>query len=112
MKPDSVHLWMSMTKSVIGCLCAILAQKGVLDPAALVTSYVPELADSGYAGAKLRQVLDCWHAGNIVAVQIPNSKFLANSSLLLKFQIPIFKSSPMFGQLTLLDGCYGVKLLS
>lgn len=58
MGPDSTHLLMSVTKSVIGVLAGIVVSEGRLDPAALVTRYVPELAHSAYAGATVRQLLD------------------------------------------------------
>ena len=52
------HLAMSMTKSFIGTLAAMLVQEGKLDPNALVTQYVPELKDTVYADATVRQVMD------------------------------------------------------
>jgi len=56
--PDAVHAVMSVTKSMVGCVVAVLADRGILDPAAPLTAYVPELAASGYAGATVRHVLD------------------------------------------------------
>lgn len=56
--PDRTHAVMSITKSVIGCVAAALAERGRLDTDRQVTQYVPELADSGYAGATVRHVLD------------------------------------------------------
>lgn len=58
MAPSAVHAVMSVTKSLVGCVAAVLIDRGVLDPAALLTAYVPELAASGYAGATVRHVLD------------------------------------------------------
>jgi CubicO group peptidase (beta-lactamase class C family) len=58
MAPDSVHVLMSVTKSVVGSVCAVLIERGLLDPAAPLTAYVPELASSGYRGATVRHVLD------------------------------------------------------
>jgi hypothetical protein len=58
MLPSTRHLLMSVTKSVVGTVAALLVTDGTLDPAALVTAYVPEVAGSGYAGATLRDVLD------------------------------------------------------
>lgn len=52
------HLLMSVTKSVVGCVAGILVGRGVIDPAAPVTDYVPEVGKSGYAGASVRDVLD------------------------------------------------------
>ena len=52
------HLLMSVSKSVVGCVAAVLAGRGRLDPAAPVTAYVPEAGSSGYAGATVRNLLD------------------------------------------------------
>ena len=52
------HIAFSVTKSFVGTLAAILAEQGKLDPAALVTKYVPELKDGAYADATVRQVMD------------------------------------------------------
>jgi CubicO group peptidase (beta-lactamase class C family) len=49
---------MSVSKSVVGCVAAVLIDRGLLDPDAEITRYVPELADSGYAGALVRHVYD------------------------------------------------------
>jgi CubicO group peptidase (beta-lactamase class C family) len=56
--PDQPHALMSVSKSVVGCVAAVLIDRGQIDPVALVTAYVPELAASGYAGATVRNVLD------------------------------------------------------
>jgi CubicO group peptidase (beta-lactamase class C family) len=56
--PDRPHALMSVSKSVVGCVAAVLIDRGQLDPQAPVTAYVPELAASGYAGATVRDVLD------------------------------------------------------
>ena len=56
--PDRTHALMSVSKSVVGCVAAVLIDRGLLDPDAEVTSYVPELAGSGYAGALVRHVYD------------------------------------------------------
>lgn len=58
MSPTTRHLLMSVSKSLVGVLGGVLCERGDLDPARLVTAYVPELADSGYAGAAVRDVLD------------------------------------------------------
>ena len=52
------HALMSGTKSFVGTLAAMLVQEGKLDPNALVTAYVPEMKDSAYADATVRQVMD------------------------------------------------------
>ena len=56
--PDRPHALMSVSKSVLGCVAAVLIDRGQLDPQAPVTAYVPELAASGYAGATVRDILD------------------------------------------------------
>jgi CubicO group peptidase (beta-lactamase class C family) len=56
--PDRPHALMSVSKSVIGCVAAVLIDRGQLDPDAEVTRYVPELAGSGYEGALVRNVYD------------------------------------------------------
>ena len=56
--PDTPHLLMSISKSVVGCVTGNLVDRGLLDPAQLVTDHVPELAESGYRGASVRDLLD------------------------------------------------------
>jgi CubicO group peptidase (beta-lactamase class C family) len=56
--PDRRHALMSVSKSVVGCVAAVLIERGQLDPGQEITDYVPELAASGYAGATVRHVLD------------------------------------------------------
>lgn len=58
MAADTPHLLMSVTKSVVGCITGILAEQGRLDPDAPIEVYVPEVAGSGYGGARVRDVLD------------------------------------------------------
>lgn len=52
------HAAMSMTKSMTGLLAEILVAEGVLDARARVSSIVPELSDSAFGNAKVRQVMD------------------------------------------------------
>ncbi len=52
------HIAMSVTKSFVGTLAAALAAEGKLDPSAPVTQYIPELKDSAYGDATVRQVMD------------------------------------------------------
>jgi CubicO group peptidase (beta-lactamase class C family) len=56
--PARSHALMSITKSVVGCVAAVLIERGELDPDGQISSYVPELAEGGYAGATVRHVLD------------------------------------------------------
>ena len=58
MEPHTLHLSQSLAKSFVGALAGILAGRGVIDVAAPVTEYVPELAATAYRGATLRQLLD------------------------------------------------------
>jgi len=52
------HILMSVSKSMLGALSGILADKGVLDTAAQVTDYVPEIAGTAWKGASVQNVLD------------------------------------------------------
>ena len=52
------HGAMSMTKSLTGLLAEILVAEGTLDDAALVSSIIPELSDSAFGNATVRQVMD------------------------------------------------------
>ena len=56
--PDRPHALMSVSKSVLGCVAAVLIDRGQLDLDLKITTYVPELAASGYAGALVQDVLD------------------------------------------------------
>jgi len=58
MRPETPHLLFSVTKSFTGLLAAQLVHEGKLDPNALVTQYVPELADSAWGDMKVRDVMD------------------------------------------------------
>ncbi|MFO1034479.1 MAG: serine hydrolase [Hyphomicrobiales bacterium] len=52
------HILFSVSKSVTGSLAGILVGEGKLDPDALVTRYVPEVAASAYRDCPVRHVLD------------------------------------------------------
>ena len=58
MAPATLHLLMSVSKSIVGILVGALVDKGVLDVEEQVIAYVPELEQSGYRGATVRQLLD------------------------------------------------------
>jgi len=58
MTAGTPHLLMSVSKSILGCVAGVLADRGLLDPRAPVTAYVPEVGHSGYAGATIRDLLD------------------------------------------------------
>lgn len=53
-----VHAVMSLTKSFTGTLASILVAEGKLDESKLVPYYVPELQNSAYGDATVRQVMD------------------------------------------------------
>ena len=52
------HAAMSMTKSMTGLLAQILVAEGKLDPEAKVVTIVPELANSAFSDATVREVMD------------------------------------------------------
>ena len=52
------HIALSVTKSLVGTLAAMLAAEGKLDPTAQVIKYVPESKDTAYGDATVRQVMD------------------------------------------------------
>ncbi|WP_235953565.1 serine hydrolase domain-containing protein [Noviherbaspirillum galbum] len=56
--PVLPHSAFSITKSFIGLLAAMLAHEGKLDPNAPITAYVPEVKDSAYGDATVRQLMD------------------------------------------------------
>lgn len=56
--PELPHIWMSVSKSVLGLIAGIAAERGFIDLAAPITSVLPELSGSAYAGAAIRDALD------------------------------------------------------
>ena len=58
MRPETLHLLQSVSKSVTATVAGILVGKGLLDPLAPVTTYLPELEATAWRGATLRHVLD------------------------------------------------------
>ena len=58
LRPEGQHISMSVTKSFFGTLGAMLVAEGKLDEKATVAQYVPELKDSAFGDATIRQVLD------------------------------------------------------
>ncbi|MEM9575361.1 MAG: serine hydrolase domain-containing protein, partial [Pseudomonadota bacterium] len=58
LEPAKRHGIMSMTKSITGLLGEILVTEGVLDDTALVRDMIPEIGDSAFATATVRQVMD------------------------------------------------------
>lgn len=58
LKPDGEHGAMSVTKTFVGTLAAMLVAEGTLDASKRVDHYVPELAVSAFGSATVRQVMD------------------------------------------------------
>ncbi|WP_416881425.1 serine hydrolase domain-containing protein [Marivita sp.] len=58
LEEDGKHAIMSMTKSITGLLGEILVAEGVLDDTLLVRDVIPEIGDSAFATATVRQVMD------------------------------------------------------
>ena len=54
----SPHILMSVSKSMLGLLAGILAEKGILDLDSEATTYVPELETTAFKGATVRHLLD------------------------------------------------------
>jgi len=52
------HAAMSMTKSFTGTLAEILVAEGTLDETALVQDIIPDLSESAFGSATVRQVMD------------------------------------------------------
>lgn len=52
------HAAMSMTKSATGLLAEILVAEGALDDTARVSDIIPELSNSAFGSASVRQVMD------------------------------------------------------
>ena len=49
MEPATLHLLMSVSKSIVGILVGALVGEGAINVDEQVTTYVPELARSGYS---------------------------------------------------------------
>ena len=58
MTARSPHILMSVSKSMLGLLAGILADRGVLDLSRLVTDIIPEVKATAWAGATVGQLLD------------------------------------------------------
>ena len=55
---NGVHAVMSLTKSFTGTLASMLVAEGTLDETKPVSAYVPELKNSAFGDATVRQVMD------------------------------------------------------
>jgi CubicO group peptidase (beta-lactamase class C family) len=58
LEPAGQHGAMSVTKTFVGTLAAVLVADGTLDPSQRVERYVPELAASAFGSATVRQLMD------------------------------------------------------
>jgi CubicO group peptidase (beta-lactamase class C family) len=58
LRPEGQHIAMSVTKSFFGTIGAMLVAEGTLDANAPASKYVPELKDSAFGDATVRQLLD------------------------------------------------------
>lgn len=58
MKPARQHMLFSISKSIVSTVIGALTDAGKLSPTDLVTTHVPALVESGYAGATIRDLLD------------------------------------------------------
>ncbi|WP_039913673.1 serine hydrolase domain-containing protein [Cellvibrio mixtus] len=55
---EGQHAAMSVTKTFIGTLAAMMVADGLLDANKKIAEYIPELAKSAFGNASLRQVMD------------------------------------------------------
>lgn len=58
MSPRSQHQMNSVTKSFVGTLALVMAERGQIDLQAPVTDYLPELKGSGWEGSHVQQLLN------------------------------------------------------
>ena len=58
LKPEGVHAAMSVSKTFTGTLGALLIEEGVLDENKTGADYIPELKNSAFGDATIRQILD------------------------------------------------------
>lgn len=58
MGPRSLHLSQSVAKSLLGALMGIFVGRGLIDPQAPITAYLPELEATAYKGALVQHILD------------------------------------------------------
>ncbi|MGB5595198.1 MAG: serine hydrolase, partial [Crocosphaera sp.] len=58
LSPSNRHAAMSVTKSFVGLLGEMLVEEGQLEENRLIVEYIPELGESAFSDATVRQVLD------------------------------------------------------
>ena len=64
--PEGRHIVFSVSKSITASLAGVLVDRGLLDPDAPVTRYIPEVAGSAYGDCTVRHVLDMTVSVNFV----------------------------------------------
>jgi CubicO group peptidase (beta-lactamase class C family) len=112
MSERSPHIFMSITKSMLGLLAGILAGHGILNVSQLVTDVIPELKSTAWEGATVMQLLDM-RTG--VAF---NEDYLATSGPMIAYRKAVGWNPPepgeqptdlrsFFSQLTQSDGHHG-----
>lgn len=74
------HILMSVSKSMTALVAGILVGQGVLDVNTLVGRIIPEIKDSAYAGATVRDLLDMR-----VGVEF-DENYLANSGAIIEYR--------------------------
>jgi CubicO group peptidase (beta-lactamase class C family) len=80
MSAATPHILMSVSKSMLGLLAGILVDQGVLDLERLVTDIIPEIKNTAYAGATVRDLLDM-RAG----IEF-DEDYLATSGTIIKYR--------------------------
>jgi CubicO group peptidase (beta-lactamase class C family) len=58
MTDETPHILMSVSKSMLGLLAGALIARGALEPDRPVTDLIPEVVNTAYTGATIRQLLD------------------------------------------------------
>ncbi len=58
LKPDGLHAAMSVSKTFTGTLGALLIEEGLLDENKKGADYIPELKNSAFGDASIREILD------------------------------------------------------
>ncbi|EJC74992.1 penicillin-binding protein, beta-lactamase class C [Rhizobium leguminosarum bv. trifolii WSM2012] len=77
MTPQTQHLSQSVAKSVVGTVAGILIGRGVVDPSATLTHYLPELEATAYRGATVQHVLDMTSGVVFVEAYTANDSHMA-----------------------------------
>jgi hypothetical protein len=65
MGPKTLHLAQSVSKSIATSAFGVMVGRGVIDPARLITDYLPELNATAYRGATVQHALDNIRANSV-----------------------------------------------